>query len=78
MIESHAKICKTLAASRATPSVDRRGYWRAARDLHQRSLDIWSDMTARGIVVPADTGRLGAASRAVARSEAALRRPARR
>jgi len=69
------EVYETLAASRATPPADRRDYWRAARGLHQRSLSIWSDLTARGAVVPADTGRLGAAERAVARCDAALREP---
>jgi tetratricopeptide (TPR) repeat protein len=67
------EVYDSLAVSRATPAADRRMHRRAARDMYQRSFDIWSDMTARGIVVPADTGRLGAAARAVARSEAALR-----
>ncbi len=42
-------------------------HWVAARRLHGRSRDIWADLTARGLVSPADTGRPAAAARAYAR-----------
>jgi eukaryotic-like serine/threonine-protein kinase len=63
----------TLAVRRMTPAADSRNYRMAARDMYRRSAEIWSDLKARGLVSPTDTGRLGAAERAVARSEAALR-----
>jgi len=45
----------------------------AALDLYRRSSAIWSDLDARGLVNPTDTGRVSAASRAVARAEGAVR-----
>ncbi len=62
----------TLAARRAMPAASRRAYRAAAQEVYRRSLETWSDLTARGLVSPADTGRLGAARRAVTRSAAAL------
>jgi tetratricopeptide (TPR) repeat protein len=43
----------------------------AALDLYRRSSAIWSDLDARGLVNPTDTGRVTAARRAVARAERA-------
>jgi len=62
----------TLAAAPDTPRADRRLNWRAARDMYQRSLDVWRDMAARGIVSRPDAGKAEVASRAVARCETAL------
>jgi non-specific serine/threonine protein kinase/serine/threonine-protein kinase len=62
-----------LATKAGPGAVDRRGHLLAARDLYRRSRDIWADLTARRLVSPIDSSRLGAAERAVARSESALR-----
>jgi hypothetical protein len=45
----------------------------AALELYRRSSAIWSDLDARGLVNPTDTGRVTAARQAVARAEAAVR-----
>jgi hypothetical protein len=42
--------------------------------MYRRSVEIWTDLTARKLVSPTDTFRLGAAARAVERVDAALRR----
>ena len=60
---------ETLAARAVTAHADRRGYRVTARDRHQRSHEIWSDLKARGLVSPVDTGRVSAAARALARAE---------
>ena len=52
---------------------DRRRRHLAALDLYRRSSAIWSDLDARGLVNPTDTGRVTAAKRAVARAEGAAR-----
>jgi hypothetical protein len=52
---------------------DRRRQRQAALELYRRSSAIWSDLDARGLVNPADTGRVAAARQAVARAEGAVR-----
>jgi len=52
----------------ATPA-DRKTYQTAALDRHRRSFEIWSDLKARGLVSPVDTGRISAAERALARAK---------
>jgi hypothetical protein len=52
---------------------DRRRRRLAALELYRRSSAIWSDLDARGLINPADTGRVTAAKQAVARVEAALK-----
>lgn len=59
----------TLAARRPPSPAAGREYRVTARDMYRRSLDTWADLTARGLVSPIDTGRLSAATRAVARAE---------
>jgi non-specific serine/threonine protein kinase/serine/threonine-protein kinase len=49
---------------------ERRRRHLAALDLYRRSSAIWSDLDARGLVNPTDTGRVTAARQAVARAEA--------
>jgi tetratricopeptide (TPR) repeat protein/tRNA A-37 threonylcarbamoyl transferase component Bud32 len=66
-------VYDSLAASPATPPAERGGYRRAALDAHRRSLIIWSDMAARGIVSPVDSARVTEAAKAVGRAQAALR-----
>jgi tetratricopeptide (TPR) repeat protein len=66
-------VYDSLAANPATPPAERDGYRRAALDAHRRSLIIWSDMAARGIVSPVDTARVTEAAKAVGRAQAALR-----
>jgi non-specific serine/threonine protein kinase/serine/threonine-protein kinase len=60
---------ETLAGRAATTEADRRGYPLAAMEGHRRSHEIWSDLMARGLVSPVDTGRVSAAARALARAE---------
>ena len=38
--------------------------------MHRRSLEIWTDLQARGVVSPVDTSRVSAAQRAVKRTQA--------
>jgi tetratricopeptide (TPR) repeat protein len=55
------------------PADERRRYRLAALDLYRQSDAIWSDLDAKGLVNPTDTGRVTAAKRAAGRAEAALR-----
>ena len=41
--------------------------------MHRRSLEIWTDLEARGVLSPVDTPRVSAAHRAVLRTEGAMR-----
>jgi tetratricopeptide (TPR) repeat protein len=59
-----------LAAHPKTPPADRASHRVAARDMYQRSLEIWSDLTARKLISPIDTSRLTTARRAVERATA--------
>jgi non-specific serine/threonine protein kinase/serine/threonine-protein kinase len=59
---------ESLATHRGAP----RRHRVAARDMHRQSLEIWSDLTARGLVSPNDSSRLRDARAAVGRAEAAL------
>jgi eukaryotic-like serine/threonine-protein kinase len=51
---------------------DRGARARTALELYRRSSAIWSDLDARKLVNPTDTGRVSAAKQAVARAEAAI------
>lgn len=55
-------------------AAERRAHRGRAREMYSKSLEIWTDLTARMLVSPTDTFRLGAAARAVERAEAALGR----
>jgi tetratricopeptide (TPR) repeat protein len=60
---------ETLAARPTASEADRRDYRLAAMERHRTSHEIWSDLSARGLVSPVDTGRVSAAARALARSK---------
>jgi non-specific serine/threonine protein kinase/serine/threonine-protein kinase len=53
---------------------DRRQRHLAALDLYRESSSIWSDLEARGLVNPTDTGRVTAARRAVAQAVLPVKR----
>ena len=59
----------------AAPPADRRSYRAAALEMHARSLATWTDLEARKLVSPVDTGRITAARRAVANAKALARMP---
>jgi hypothetical protein len=61
---------ETLAVRGATTEAERQDYPLAAMERHRRSHEIWSDLMARALVSPVDTGLVTAAERAVARAEA--------
>ncbi len=71
-------VYDSLAASPATPPAARYADRLAALDAYRRSSAIWSDLAARGILNPVDTGRVSAAARAVERAEVAVRQVATR
>jgi hypothetical protein len=58
-----AKVYATLATSRIMTGAEQRKYWRAARNIYARSLEIWQEMETRGIL----TGEYAAKPREVAR-----------
>jgi non-specific serine/threonine protein kinase/serine/threonine-protein kinase len=62
----------SLAARHPASSPDARRSRRAALDMYRRSAEIWVDLRQRRLVNPTDTARVTAATRAVARAEAAL------
>jgi len=68
-----AVIYDSMAVHGSTGS-DRHRRRVAALDLYRESAAIWSDLAARGLVNPTDTGRVTAAAAAVARTEAAVAR----
>jgi tetratricopeptide (TPR) repeat protein len=58
-----AKVYATLATSRIMTGAEQRKYWRTARNIYARSLEIWQEMETRGIL----TGEYAAKPREVAR-----------
>jgi hypothetical protein len=58
-----------VASSRAAAQPER---WRAARDLFQRSHDIWTDLRDRGILSPIDQTKLHAVDQQIAKCERML------
>ena len=64
---------ETLAGRRAPPAPERGDYRTAALAMHRRSLEIWTDLQARGVLSPVDTPRVSAAHRAVLRTEGTSR-----
>jgi non-specific serine/threonine protein kinase/serine/threonine-protein kinase len=66
---------ETMGTRSAASAAERRSYHSAALDVHGRSLTIWSDLEARKLVSPVDTGRITAARRAVADAKALARAP---
>jgi len=62
-----------LAADPTIAPSDRSSHWREARDLYRRSLDIWRDMQALGIVAPLDADKPVKAAEELARCEAAIK-----
>jgi eukaryotic-like serine/threonine-protein kinase len=60
---------ETLAGRQARSAPERGDYERAAFAMHRRSLEIWVDLQARGVVSPVDTPRVSAARRAVLRTQ---------
>jgi hypothetical protein len=66
-----AEVYDSLGA-RGSPE-DQRRRRLAALELYRGSSAIWTDLDARGLVNPADTGRVAAARQAVVRAERAVR-----
>ena len=64
---------ETLAGRRVPSAPERGDYRTAALVMHRRSLEIWTDLEARGVLSPVDTPRVSAAHRAVLRTEGAMR-----
>ena len=48
---------------------------RQARDMYKRSVDVWIDLSRRGVIAPGDAAKPAAAAQALARAEAALHAP---
>jgi eukaryotic-like serine/threonine-protein kinase len=63
---------ESLADHSKTPTAERSKHRIAARNMYQRSLEIWSDLTARKLISPIDTHRVEMSDRAVKRIEAVL------
>jgi serine/threonine protein kinase/tetratricopeptide (TPR) repeat protein len=59
----------TLAARHSTPEADRRDYRVSAVERYRRSREIWTDLEARGLVSPVDTGLVSASARNLAHAE---------
>ena len=70
MADAHAEA----AAAARSPAVRRLTHGRTARDLYQKSVTIWSDMAARGMLTSSDDEEAAAVARALAGSETVLRR----
>jgi eukaryotic-like serine/threonine-protein kinase len=61
-----ADLARPTAKSKATQ------HWRTAREMFQRSLDIWQDLRARGTLAADDVPKVDEAVRQVAECDAAL------
>lgn len=63
ILQTQVLIGATLATSRIMTDAEQRKYWRTARNIYARSLEIWREMETRGIL----TGEYAAEPREVAR-----------
>lgn len=70
--ETVGGIYATLASSPTTPAPLRAAHWRDARSWYQRSLDIFLDMRARGILRASDVHYLEDLPRSIAQCHVAL------
>jgi non-specific serine/threonine protein kinase/serine/threonine-protein kinase len=68
---------EAMGSGRAMPAAERSAFRSKALEMHRRSLAIWTDLKARGLVSPVDTGLVSGAERAVARTGIAAVAPAR-
>ena len=68
-----AEVYDSLATNPAILPAEQRAHRLAAVKAYRRSSADWTDLQARGLLYPTDTGRGAAAASAVARAEAALR-----
>jgi hypothetical protein len=68
---------ESLADRQTSPRTVREKHRATAREMYRRSLNTWSDLTARKLISPIDTSLLTLSSRAVARTEAGLAASAR-
>ena len=62
-----------LGASAKTPAVSRPGHWREARSFYQRSLDIWQDLSRRGLLRGGNVGEPDRIAGQLARCNEALK-----
>ncbi len=67
----HGKVYARVAES-ARPGSEREASWRAARESHQRSLDIWNELRRAGTMSWAEAGLPDEVARELARCDAAL------
>jgi serine/threonine protein kinase len=63
-----------LAASKEVPSSETTHHWSAARDMFQRSFDIWQDMRSRGILEVPDASKPEEVAHQIAKCDAFLGR----
>jgi non-specific serine/threonine protein kinase/serine/threonine-protein kinase len=61
-----------MAEKASLAAQERMKRWQSARDMYQRSADIWQDMARRGILTKVDAAKPESAAREVARCNAAL------
>jgi len=73
--DTYADLGEAFAALAQRTSIandERTRQWRSARDMYQRSSDIWQDMKRRGTLSKVDAAKPDSAAREVARCDAAL------
>jgi tetratricopeptide (TPR) repeat protein len=62
----------TLGSAGGIPSRAQAEHWRAARAMYARSLEIWKDLKARGIMGKIDEGKLDETAKAIAECDRRL------
>jgi len=68
------ELYAALGTSNNASLAEVRQYWTAARDMFQRSLDIWNDMRSRGIFPAPKAGKRDKVVREIAECDAALQK----
>jgi hypothetical protein len=63
-----------LAAFPATPSPEAKAHWTAARTMYQLSLDVWRDLSNRGLLANDDAAKPDELASQIAGCDAALGR----
>ncbi len=74
VLDHEAAVETSLAAAPATSSESRAGHWREGRSLYLRSLDIWQDLSRRGVLRGGSAGEPGRVAHQIALCEEALKR----
>ncbi len=74
VLNHQAGVEQALAAAPGTPAVSRDSHWREARSTYRKSLDIWQDLSRRGVLRGSSAGEPDRVAQQIALCDEALRK----